>query len=319
MFEMKYPIRKKYLTKGSKKRPGNRITPQFVVAHDTGNPGSTANGNVSYYTNVQNELSASAHLFVDDKEIIECVPALTSNPERAYHVVYNTPKDNLLFGDDANDIAIGVELCFGGKVNNEEAYKRYVWVIAYICYKFDMDPSKDIVSHKILDPGRKIDPDNGLSKMGKTYAQLKRDIVAEYNACIGGEVIKAAALTVDKASKTHTVKAGDTLWAIANKYAVDLQVLNDLNPGLKASALKIGQVLFLAKAAAAAKPAVPFPGLLKLGSRGRYVAMVQKKLGAVPDEIFGKNTDRVVRNFQAKNKLDIDGKVGPSTWKALFG
>ena len=50
---------------------------KFVVAHDTGNPNSTAGQNVAYYEQSRNELSASAHLFVDDREIIECIPALT--------------------------------------------------------------------------------------------------------------------------------------------------------------------------------------------------------------------------------------------------
>jgi hypothetical protein len=53
---------------------------RFVVAHDNGNPGSTAAGNVKYYENSRNEKSASAHLFVDDQEILECIPALTGPP-----------------------------------------------------------------------------------------------------------------------------------------------------------------------------------------------------------------------------------------------
>ncbi len=47
---------------------------RFIVAHDTGNPGSTAANNVSYYERSRNDQSASAHIFVDDKEILECIP-----------------------------------------------------------------------------------------------------------------------------------------------------------------------------------------------------------------------------------------------------
>ena len=68
---------------------------KFIVAHDTGNPGSTAQNNVSYYEKTNNETEASAHIFIDDKEIIECIPALTSNkPEKAWHVRYNQSQDN---------------------------------------------------------------------------------------------------------------------------------------------------------------------------------------------------------------------------------
>lgn len=184
-FQMKYKITPMYLTTPSKRRSGNKIPKvRFVVAHDTGNAGSTARGNVRYYENSRNQMSASAHIFVDDKEIIECIPALTGTPEKAWHVLYDKPKDNQLFGDDANDAAIGIELCYGGEINNEEAYKRYVWVLAYTCYKFGLDPAKHITGHFILDPGRKTDPENALRKMGKSFKQLINDVVKEYRECL---------------------------------------------------------------------------------------------------------------------------------------
>ena len=109
-FKQKYTIKADYLTRGTKRRSGILISPsvKFIVAHDTGNANSTAQGNVNYYKNSQNEIYASAHLFVDDKEIIECVPALTSDPEKALHVRYQLTKDNEIYGHNANDAAIGV-------------------------------------------------------------------------------------------------------------------------------------------------------------------------------------------------------------------
>ncbi|MCP3776721.1 hypothetical protein NLX71_26135 [Paenibacillus sp. MZ04-78.2] len=95
-----------------------------MVAHDTGNPGSTVAGNVSYYERSRHVVSASAHLFVDDREIIECIPFLTGAREKAYHVVYDVLKDNELYGCNANDAAGGVELCYGPRLNLNEAYKR---------------------------------------------------------------------------------------------------------------------------------------------------------------------------------------------------
>ncbi|NBI28158.1 N-acetylmuramoyl-L-alanine amidase [Chengkuizengella sp. YPA3-1-1] len=149
-FKIKYPIVKKYLTSGT-----------------------------------------SAHIFVDDTGIYECIPLLTDTPEKAWHVLYQKPLDNQIFGD-ANDIAAGVELCFShlrGSINNEEAYKRYVWVIAYICYKFGLDPTKAIIGHHILDPQRKTDPQNALSKMEKSYDQLLQDVVIEYYDCLPREEV----------------------------------------------------------------------------------------------------------------------------------
>ncbi|CAD6875722.1 N-acetylmuramoyl-L-alanine amidase [Methylomonas fluvii] len=185
-FKQKYTITPRYLTKPSKRRSGKLITGgvKFIVAHDTGNPGSTATNNVRYYENSRDEQSASAHLFVDDKEIIECIPALTGVPEKAWHVLYGLDTDNHIFGYDANDAAIGVEYCYGDNIDADEAYRKYVWVIAFICEKYQLDPSKAVAGHFFLDPKRKTDPLTGLAHSRRTYEQLLKDIVTEYYACL---------------------------------------------------------------------------------------------------------------------------------------
>jgi len=172
---------------GNEATIGKTISPavKFIVAHDTGNPNGTANGNVQYYERSRNDISASAHLFVDDREIIECVPALTGPPEKAWHVLYGAPADNSLYGFVANDTAIGLEYCYGTKINPDEAYIRYVWVMAFTCEKFSLDPRKAIVGHFFLDPLRKTDPVTGLAQSRRTYEQLLRDVVAEFTACGG--------------------------------------------------------------------------------------------------------------------------------------
>lgn len=184
-FKKKYIITTKYLTKPSRRRPGLPMAPgvKFIVAHDTGNPGSTASGNVRYYETSRDEMAASAHLFVDDREIIECIPALEAPPEKAWHVLYGVSTDNQLYGFDANDAAIGVEYCYGGAINADEAYRKYLWVIAYACHKFRLNPQTAVVGHFFLDPKRKTDPVTGLAHSRRTYDQLLRHIVEEYQAC----------------------------------------------------------------------------------------------------------------------------------------
>lgn len=184
-FLMKYEIIPRYLTAPSLRRPGIPADPiRFMVAHDTGNPGSTAAGNVYYYESSRNADEASAQFFVDDKQIIECIPFLTGTPEKAWHVRYLVPTDNALFGVDANDSAGGVELCYGGNIDLEEAYKRYIWVLAYSCWKFNLDPTIHVTGHFLLDPARKVDPMNALTLMGKSFQQFIIDVVNEYNECV---------------------------------------------------------------------------------------------------------------------------------------
>ncbi|WP_433943355.1 peptidoglycan recognition protein family protein [Paenibacillus sp. SN-8-1] len=179
----KYKIERRYINKRPKVRPGTRLTsgtPGFFVAHDTGNAGADADAHYRYF-NTQTERSASAQTFIDDKTILEIIPTGTgSDPaERAYHVLYNVQTDNDRFGDDANDIALGIELCYGGKINFDEAYKRFVWYLAYCCYKFNKNPLIYIASHKQLDPARKFDCDQALAKGGKTLKDLIYDVAAE--------------------------------------------------------------------------------------------------------------------------------------------
>lgn len=168
----------------------------FVVGHDTGNPGSTAKGNIDWYERTHNDASASAHIFVDDKVIYECIPLLTGTPEKAWHVLYDRPLDNEIYGDDANDIAAGVEYCYGKNIDADEAYARYIWVIAYIFYKFGCNAATDLIGHMILDPSRKTDPQSGLHASGRSYDQLLKDVVDEFLDCTGqatldgGEIMK---------------------------------------------------------------------------------------------------------------------------------
>jgi N-acetylmuramoyl-L-alanine amidase CwlA len=92
-FLHKYIVTPRYLTKPSERRSGRVTVPgvRFIVTHDTGNAASTARANVRYYENSRDKESASAHLFVDDKEILERIPALTAPPEKAWHVIYRAP------------------------------------------------------------------------------------------------------------------------------------------------------------------------------------------------------------------------------------
>ena len=47
--------------------------------------------------------------------------------------------------------------------------------------------------------------------------------------------------------------------------------------------------------------------------------IVQRKVGVKADGMFGKDTDRAVRNFQKVNRLAVDGCVGINTWKKILG
>ncbi|HFF1838753.1 TPA: N-acetylmuramoyl-L-alanine amidase [Bacillus cereus] len=357
-FKMKYEIEKQYLTSDSKRRSGAKMPGvKFMVAHDTGNPTSTAQNNVDYYQRSRNEMSASAHIFVDDKRIIECIPFLTGTPEKAWHVLYNVTTDNRMFGGDANDYAGGVELCFGGKIDGEEAYKRYIWVLAYSCYKFGLNPANSITGHEILDPARKVDPSQGLRTMGRTYSQLLKDIVREYNSCInGGEdvvVSKPQPPAGGSGQPIGEVIITATAVKLRDRPGMDGNVLDLLPHGSPwAVFYKQGDWYNLGgeHQFCTANPEfvkfIPYgnnsgastsgggsglpDGVLKKGASGEGVRAVQNALASVyfyPDKgapnhgcdgFYGDKTVNAVYRFQSVHCNNADGIYGPETKRKLI-
>jgi N-acetylmuramoyl-L-alanine amidase len=165
MLKEKYLITNQHIKKELKQRPGGNRTPRYAVAHDTGNPGSTARQNFNYFNS--RPLEASAHVFIDDKEILVIIPL----HEKAWHVRSNV--------SEANEWAIGVELCYGPSINFSKAYSRYVWFFAYLCDKYQWNPKTHIKGHFELDPKRRTDPLNCFHQYGKSFPFFIEDVKYE--------------------------------------------------------------------------------------------------------------------------------------------
>lgn len=56
---------------------------------------------------------------------------------------------------------------------------------------------------------------------------------------------------------------------------------------------------------------------LRLGSKGEEVKILQAKLGILADGIFGKDTEKALRNFQSQKGLMSDGIAGPESCSNL--
>ena len=57
--------------------------------------------------------------------------------------------------------------------------------------------------------------------------------------------------------------------------------------------------------------------VLKLGSRGNEVKVLQEKMNLKADGIFGPLTEEAVKDFQRSNGLEVDGIVGANTLSKL--
>lgn len=62
-----------------------------------------------------------------------------------------------------------------------------------------------------------------------------------------------------------------------------------------------------------------YPGhLIKRGSTGSVVKIIQVVVGTKSDGIFGPKTEAAVKSFQKQHGLQVDGLVGPNTWSKMF-
>lgn len=170
-------IKTQLIQKGKRRSGIHMKRVSFFTDHDTGNPGSTAQNNADYYCRTYNETETSAHAFIDDLGVIICVPCHKNDKEKAWHVRYDKPQDNKIYGVDANDEALGFELCYfpNDKARSLKAYNNYIEFAAIMCVEHAVSPDKRS-GHFQLDPERRSDPKTALKVIGKTYDDMKRDI-----------------------------------------------------------------------------------------------------------------------------------------------
>ncbi|MFB1100926.1 N-acetylmuramoyl-L-alanine amidase [Terribacillus sp. JSM ZJ617] len=342
----KYAIEQKYIT-NKVARPRKKLTgskPSFLVSHETANNSADAHDHYSYFQNTK--LAASAHTFIDDEVILEIIPL----DEVAYHVQYQKPYDNQRFGDDANDDAIGTELCRTG--NFAKAYDRFVWYHAYLCKKFGINPTTHIANHKSLDPERRSDPDSWLNPNGVTWKEFLADVKKYYDAWEGDAKVKikqptktASAVVSNPEKVLRKGSKGEAVEDLQEKliskgfsllkYGADGdygdETVSAVKQLQKAAGITVDGIYGPASAKALdsyKKPAakkssgsavVPYPGkLIRTGSRGKDVERIQRAVGVAPDGIFGTNTRNAVIAYQKRHGLSVDGIVGKDTWNKMF-
>lgn len=101
------------------RRPGKVMNPEYLTIHSTANLKSTAQNERDWLTNPSNTRTASWHLVVDDKQVIEAIP----QNEIAWHA-----------GDGkngpGNNKSISIEICESG--DREKTIKNAVKLSAQI-------------------------------------------------------------------------------------------------------------------------------------------------------------------------------------------
>lgn len=150
----------------------NRI--KYIVIHYTANNGDTAYSNTNYFKSANR--NASAHYFVDENEIWQCV----EDKNIAWHCGANSYKHPYC----RNSNSIGVELC-SYMSNRKYAFKpktidNAVWLVRELMAKYNI-PITNILRH--YDVTRKICPEPYV-RDGKLWNDFKHRLTEEDNEMV---------------------------------------------------------------------------------------------------------------------------------------
>lgn len=124
-----------------------RNTPiQYIVIHYTANNGDTAEGNAKYFHSINRK--ASAHYFVDEKEIYQVV----KDCDTAWHCGGGLQGKNghAYFGICKNSNSIGIEMCSdkinGQYVITEQTQVNTIELVKVLMKKYNI-PISNIIRH----------------------------------------------------------------------------------------------------------------------------------------------------------------------------
>lgn len=111
-------------------KPSREI--KYIVVHYTGNKGDTAYNNTKYFKTVRR--GASAHYFVDETEVWQCV----EDKDAAWHCGTN---GKYYHADCRNANSIGVEMC--NSVSKNEAVERNTAeLVRYLVKKYKLNSDR---------------------------------------------------------------------------------------------------------------------------------------------------------------------------------
>jgi len=186
---MNYKIN--HIPNSKDKRPGTKMTATSITIHSTANPKSTALNERNWLVNPSNDRTASWHIVVDDKEIIEAIPL----NEIAYHAGKR----------EGNNTSIGIEICDSG--DRTKTIQNTVELVAKMLHerKWGVDKLK-----RHFDWSGKICPGILSKNNWEGWNAFKIQVESELNKLANGEKSKIQSEPADWA--VDAIK-----WAVENK------------------------------------------------------------------------------------------------------
>lgn len=150
-------------------RHGSKIL--FLVVHDTGNHSKGANALMHQKYFGGGNRNASAHYFVDDKNIVQII----GDSYSAWHCGDRHSRRYATRSDVLNRNSIGIEMCMNPDADYKKVYKNTVELVKNLMVKFNI-PAENVVRHR--DASGKSCPDHMRANNWAAWWQFKKDILA---------------------------------------------------------------------------------------------------------------------------------------------
>lgn len=159
---MDIKINEKLIRKNYSDRKGESI--KYIVIHDTGNPNKGADADAHYKLFDREDRGASAHYFVDDKQILRVV----RDVEKSWHCGDGHGKYGI-----TNENSIGIEMCINSDGDSNKTYKNTIDLVKYLMNKHNI-PIDRVVRH--YDASRKSCPDTWKQNNWEKWDKFKEDL-----------------------------------------------------------------------------------------------------------------------------------------------
>jgi N-acetylmuramoyl-L-alanine amidase CwlA len=229
----------KLLTINPYSRPSTKLNSvKGIVVHWTASPMGRNVGVWNYFERRKSGTNGygSAHFIVDlDGAIWNCIPT----NEVAYHVgssTYTSEATSQL-SSYPNNCTIGIEFCIvdnRGKMN-DATWKEGAKLVAHLLEKFNLG-IENIWTHQEV-VGWK-DCHRYFVENPNEYTRFKNDV----NNYLTGKTSQPSDTNNSTAiGEFYTVKAGDTIWGIAQDNGTTVAKILEMNPNINPQILQIGE------------------------------------------------------------------------------
>lgn len=260
---------------------------KWLVVHFTANDGDNATNNGKYFKN--NVVKASAHYFVDDDTVVQSV----EEEYVAYAVggkKLNGTKGAKYYGVCTNYNSISIELC--------DTVKDGKYNVSAKTRLNAVELAKDIVKR------HNIDKDHVIRHYDVTGKNCPKYYVEDESAWLDfkDDIFATKKSTTTKTTNTNANIVKSLQKALNSAYKLKLDVDGKLGPKTK-TALNTYAI--------------------KNYTNNAYAKWVQQRLKdkgykITVDGKFGKDSEKVLKQFQKDNKLTVDGKCGYNTCMKLI-